>query len=118
MVYQHQCWYGIIVMRVRVIRDPDPTSSGLRITVQRWNSGQWEHVTYFGMNQSEEANEFAMKLSMTKRDPVELAVFQDGQKEEPMSLEKRAEVLRQLADSAAYASYPGKFMRESSEQQP
>lgn len=67
-------------MRVRVIRAPDPTSSDLRIAVQRWSSGQWEHVTYLGMNQSEEAGEFAMKLSMTKRVPVEMAVFEDGEK--------------------------------------
>lgn len=76
-------------MRVRVIRAPDPTSSDLRIAVQRWSSGQWEHVTYFGMNQSEEAGEFAMKLSMTKRVPVELAVFEDGKKVEPRKIPPR-----------------------------
>jgi hypothetical protein len=66
-------------MRVRVIRWTDPTSSQATLRVQRWSSG-WEDVREFALNESQPAHEFAMKLSMTKREPAELAVFQDGQK--------------------------------------
>lgn len=73
-------------MRVRIIRWTDPTSSSVSLRVQRWASGQWDPVQDFPLNESEQANEFAMKLSMTKRDPVELARFEDGQKVEPVSV--------------------------------
>lgn len=67
-------------MRVRVMRDPDPTSSQVRLAVQRWSSGQWEHVMNFELQESQQAHEFALKLSLTKRFPVEMAVFEDGKK--------------------------------------
>lgn len=67
-------------MRVRIIRWTDPTSSAARLRVDRWCDGQWERVQDFGLYESNEANEFAMKLSLTKRVPVELAVFEDGEK--------------------------------------
>jgi hypothetical protein len=67
-------------MRVRIIRWTDPTSSAARLGVDRWCEGQWEPVKDFGLYESNEANEFAMKLSMTKRVPVEMAVFEDGEK--------------------------------------
>ncbi len=73
-------------MRVRVIRWTDPTSSQATLRVMRWCAGQWERVVGgdFGLNESEAANEFAMKLSMTKREPVEMAVFEDGEKLTPV----------------------------------
>lgn len=67
-------------MRVRVIRWTDPTSSLTNLQVQRWCAGLWENVMYFALHESEAANEFAMKLSLTKRVPVEMAVFEDGEK--------------------------------------
>ena len=67
-------------MRVRVIRWTDPTSSVVNLRVDRWCAGQWDPVMTFELNESEQANEFAMKLSLTKRDPVEMVVFEDGQK--------------------------------------
>lgn len=69
-------------MRVRVIRWTDPTSSLVSLRVQRWCAGQWEYLYdgEFGLNQSEQANEFAMKLSLTQRVPVEMTVFEDGNK--------------------------------------
>lgn len=69
-------------MRVRVVQTPDALSSQVKLDVQRWSSGQWEHVMNFELHESEKANEFAMKLSMTKRVTTELAVFLDGQKVE------------------------------------
>lgn len=74
-------------MRVRVMHRPDPTSSQAVLEVQRWCSGQWEHVINFQLHASEQANEFAMKLSMTKRIPTELAVYLDGEKVEGPRLE-------------------------------
>lgn len=68
-------------MKVRVIRDPDPTSSQVRLAVQRWSSGQWEHVMNFQLHEFDQAHEFAMKLSLTKRFPIEMAVFEDGEKQ-------------------------------------
>lgn len=73
-------------MRVRVMRWTDPTSSAARLRVDRWCDGQWEPVKDFGLYESNEANEFAMKLSMTKREPAELAVFEDGHKLERVPL--------------------------------
>ena len=68
-------------MRVRVIRWTDPTSSAVKLRVMRWCAGQWEHVPPdFELSQPDQANEFAMKLSMTKREPVETAAFEDGEK--------------------------------------
>lgn len=70
-------------MRVRVIRWTDPTSSRVNLAVQRWCAGQWEPVGpagNFALHESEQAHEFALKLSMTKRVPVEMAVFEDGEK--------------------------------------
>jgi hypothetical protein len=77
-------------MRVKVIRWTDPASSSVFLRVERWCDGQWEFVpagsstTYlngmFSLDKSEQAHEFAMKLSLSKRDPVEMAVFEDGQK--------------------------------------
>jgi hypothetical protein len=67
-------------MRVRVIRWTDPTSSYALLAVQRWCDGQWEVVRNFPLNESEQAHAFAMSLSLTKRIPVEMAVFEDGQK--------------------------------------
>lgn len=67
-------------MRVRILRRPDPTSSTVLLEVQRWCASQWEHVMNFEFSASEQANEFAMKLSMSKREPVEMAAFEDGQK--------------------------------------
>lgn len=67
-------------MRVRVIRWTDPTSSQVDLRVQRWSAGQWEHVMNFELGQEEQANEFAMKLSMSKRVPAELAAYLDGEK--------------------------------------
>lgn len=69
-------------MRVRVMRDPDPTSSQARLTVQRWFGGQWDLVRSFELHEFDQAHEFAMKLSMSKRDPTELAAFDDGEKAE------------------------------------
>lgn len=69
-------------MRVRVIRWTDPTSSTTQLMVQRWCAGQWEPVLKFELHEFDQAHEFAMKLSMTKRFPVELAVFHDGEKVE------------------------------------
>ncbi len=73
-------------MRVRVIRWTDPTSSLVNLRVMRWSAGQWERVEGgdFALNQFEAANEFAMKLSLTKRVPVEMAVFEDGEKMIPV----------------------------------
>lgn len=65
-------------MRVRIIREPDATSSLVRLVVQRWNVGQWENVMNFELGESEQAHEFAMKLSMSKRVPNEIAQFEDG----------------------------------------
>lgn len=105
-------------MRVKIIRWTDPTSSMVTLRVQRWSSGQWETVgDDWPLSQSEQANEFAMKLSMSKRDPIEMAVFEDGRKLEPVSLEERAEIMRQLADNAALTSYPRGLVGESSEKQ-
>lgn len=70
-------------MRVRIIRWTDPTSSQVNLAVQRWCAGQWELVGpagTFALHESEQAHEFAMKLSLTKRFPVEMAVFEDGEK--------------------------------------
>lgn len=69
-------------MRVKIIRWTDPTSSNVTLRVQRWCAGQWELVDggEFGLHQSDQANEFAMKLSMSKREPVEMAMFEDGEK--------------------------------------
>jgi hypothetical protein len=70
-------------MRVKIIRWTDPTSSLVNLRVLRWCDGQWEPVGppgEFPLNESERANEFAMKLSLTKRVPVELAMFEDGEK--------------------------------------
>lgn len=67
-------------MRVRIIRWTDPTSSAARLRVDRWCDGQWEPVKNFGLYEANEADEFAMKLSMTKRTPVELAAYEDGEK--------------------------------------
>lgn len=67
-------------MRVKIIRWTDPTSSLVNLRVLRWCDAQWEPVKDFPLNESEQANEFAMKLSMTKRIPVEMAVFEDGEK--------------------------------------
>jgi hypothetical protein len=67
-------------MRVKIIRWTDPTSSQATLRVLRWCDGQWEPVRDFGLHESEQANEFAMKLSLTKRVPVEMAVFEDGEK--------------------------------------
>lgn len=72
-------------MRARVIRWTDPTSSDTKLVVQRWCSGQWEFVKPFALNESEQANEFAMRLSMTKREPVQVATFEDGEKLESRS---------------------------------
>lgn len=72
-------------MRVRVIRWTDPLSSLANLAVQRWYDGKWEHVINFALHESEQANEFAMKLSLTKRIPVEMAVYQDGEKLESRS---------------------------------
>jgi hypothetical protein len=69
-------------MRVRVVRWTDPTSSLVNLRVQRWCAGQWERVMDFPLNESENANEFAVKLSLTKRFPVEVSVFEDGTKVE------------------------------------
>ena len=67
-------------MRVKVIRWTDPTSSQATLRVLRWCDSQWEPVRDFALNESVQANEFAMKLSLSKRDPVEMAVFEDGEK--------------------------------------
>jgi hypothetical protein len=67
-------------MRVRVIRWTDPATSAERLRVDRWCDGQWQPAKDFGLYESNEANEFAIKLSMTKREPSELAVFEDGEK--------------------------------------
>ena len=72
-------------MRVRVIRWTDPTSSQANLAVQRWCAGQWESVGpegNFPLCESEQANEFAMKLSMSKRIPTELTMYNDGEKVE------------------------------------
>lgn len=74
-------------MRVRVVRTPAALSSTVVLDVQRWCGGQWEHVMNFELHESEQATEFAMKLSMSKRFPVELAVFEDGQKLDQPHLE-------------------------------
>jgi hypothetical protein len=71
-------------MRVRVVRRPDPGSSFANLAVQRWCDGQWEHVINFGLHESDEAHKFAMKLSLSKRIPVEMAVFEDGEKIVPV----------------------------------
>lgn len=36
----------------------------------------------FALSESDQADEFALKLSMTKRVPIEMAVFEDGEKVE------------------------------------
>lgn len=69
-------------MRVRVIRWTDPTSSVVQLAVQRWCVGQWEPVRDFPLNESTQAGDFAMRLSMSKRVPVEMVVFEDGEKVE------------------------------------
>jgi hypothetical protein len=71
-------------MRVKIIRWTDPTSSVVTLRVLRWCDAQWEPVREFPLNESEQANEFAMKLSLTKRVPVEMAVFEDGEKLVPV----------------------------------
>lgn len=73
-------------MRVKIIRWTDPTSSQATLRVQRWCEGQWEPVRDFGLHESEQANEFAMKLSMSLRAPIEVAVYQDGKKVEPRKI--------------------------------
>ncbi len=79
-------------MRVRVIRCTHPLSSAANLRVERWCVGQWEPVINFELNQSEPANEFALKLSLTKRVPVEMAVFEDGEKlEQRMLCSERVE---------------------------
>jgi len=103
-------------MRVRVVRLPDPTSSEVKLVVQRWCAGQWEFVQPFALSESEQANEFAMKLSMTKREPAEMATFVDGEKVTLPSLEDRAKLLREIADNAALASYPTGLAPKESEQ--
>jgi hypothetical protein len=65
-------------MRVKIIRCPDPTSSSVTLVVQRWCDGQWEYVKDFPLSESDQAHAFAMGLSLTKRIPVEVAVFDDG----------------------------------------
>lgn len=67
-------------MRVKILRWTDPTSSQATLRVLRWCDAQWEPVKDFGLHESEQANEFAMKLSLTKREPTELAVLEDGEK--------------------------------------
>lgn len=67
-------------MRVKIIRWTDPTSSQVDLRVQRWCSGQWETVGTFDLHQSAEADEFALKLSLSKRVPIEVAMFEDGKK--------------------------------------
>lgn len=67
-------------MRVRVIRWPDPVSSVVNLRVERWCSGQWEPLVSYGLHESERANEVALQLSLTKRVPIEVAVFEDGEK--------------------------------------
>lgn len=69
-------------MRVRVVQVPDALSSQVKLDVQRWCGGQWEHVMNFELHEFDQAHEFAMKLSMTKRVPTEMAVFEDGEKVE------------------------------------
>lgn len=65
-------------MRVRIVQTPDATSFEVKLAVNRWSCGQWEPVRTFELHESDQAYEFAMKLSMTKRIPVERAVFEDG----------------------------------------
>ncbi len=67
-------------MIFRVIRWTDPTSSAVKLRVLRWCAGQWEKFEggEFELGQSDKANEFAMKLSLSKRDPVAIAMFEDG----------------------------------------
>lgn len=67
-------------MRVRVIRWTDPVSSWTTLAVQCWSAGKWEHALNFELSQVKQANEFAMELSMKKEVPVEMAMFEDGQK--------------------------------------
>lgn len=67
-------------MRVRVVRAPFALSSMTTLAVQRWCDGQWELVMNFELHESEQANEFAMKLSLTKRVPLEIALYEDGKK--------------------------------------
>ena len=67
-------------MRVRVIRWPDPLSSGIKLRVQRWCVSQWEEVLDFSLSELPQAYEFAMKLSLTPRITVEIATFEDGRK--------------------------------------
>lgn len=69
-------------MRVRVVQVPDALSSQVKLDVQRWCGGQWEHVMNFELHEFDQAHEFAMKLSMTKRVPTETAVYLDGEKVE------------------------------------
>lgn len=73
-------------MRVRVVQTPAALSSTIVLAVQRWSSGQWEHVMNFALHESEQASEFAMKLSLTKREPTEVAVFEDGEKVESRTI--------------------------------
>lgn len=67
-------------MRVKVIRRPDPTSSEVTLVVQRWCDGQWENVRDFSLSETDQAHAFAMGLSLTKRVPVEIAAYEDGEK--------------------------------------
>lgn len=70
-------------MRVRIIRWPDPVSSQALLSVERWCAGHWEPVRKFQLGESDIASEFALKLSMSKRNPVETIVFEDGEKVDP-----------------------------------
>jgi len=83
-------------MRVRIIRWTDPTSSLVNLRVQRWCAGQWERVLDFPLNESEQANEFAMRLSFTKRVPVETATFEDGKELSQPRFDSTAEAARHL----------------------
>jgi len=71
-------------MRVRVIRWTDTATSFTDLRVQRWCVGQWEPVLNFRLDESEQANEFAFRLSLSKRFPVEVVVFEDGEKIVPV----------------------------------
>lgn len=63
-----------------MIRWDDATSSKSNLRVERWYEVQWEPVMTFELEERRQAHEFALKLSMTKRVPVQLAVFEDGKK--------------------------------------
>lgn len=67
-------------MRVKILRWTDPTSSQVLLRVCRWCDGQWEKVLDFSLTEAEQANEFASKLSLSKRIPTEMATYEDGEK--------------------------------------